>query len=280
MDRRVAARLRVLAVLVLAVVVTSAFGGDSTEVRHALVSEPAGAVEVWKDTATAELAFRFQGEDRVTILRGRFLFLIEGGRLIERSTYSASAQQWRRIHEEYGLTAGSTEAALAAGEIVVRPGLMNAPPPRWNGPGTYQSELHFGTDVQAQRRAAGFWAPSPGLKLDGLRMADAALLRIRGPWGADSGPVALLVYSADPAREGTGEPELGLDATPSTSSWGRSYAAFFAKSRTRLVGRAYDARLVPPQVILRHRGTYVAIVAHGWTPTQVQWRAILTRVVR
>ena len=250
-------------------------------VRHAVIVEPPVSIDLWQDTRSDETALRVQGDTTVTIMRGRVLLLVEDGVLTEHSVYPTAGLEWRRIHEQYGVTARQAAAALAAGSLVPRPALMDPPRPRSNGTNTYQIEVHFGTNVAKLRRAAHFWVPSPGLTLLGLKLADASLMTVLGPSRAVSGPLALVDYSADPAREGTGEHDLFFNVTPATSRIGQEDAAFYRKSRNRISGPGYQARFVNNgEPLFRHEGSYILIVPQNWTPTPTQWRVAVARAIR
>ena len=264
-------------VVLLAVCGSAASGGVQSSVRHALIPEQVATVEVWEDPITQTFAFQFQGDDTVEIVTARVVFRVEGSRLAERATYPTPAQALLQAEKRYRLTPDALEAALASGDLVERPALMNPPTPDSNGTSTFQTVTYFGGNVATQRRAVKFWIPSPGLHLLGLRLSQVALLRVYGPNLPDSGPVALLDYQATASAPNIA-PELTINSVPAGSAWGRSDMIFFEKSRVRLIGTGYDARLVPPQVILRHDGSYVSVFPHNWTPTRVQWRAMLARI--
>lgn len=261
----------------MAVCGSAASGGVRSSVRHALMPGRLATVEVWEDPITQTFAFQVQGDDTVDVVTARIAFRVEGGRLAERATYPTPAQALLRAEERYGLTPDALEAALASGDLVERPALMDPPPPDLNGPSTFQTVTYFGGNVAAQRRAVKFWIPSPGLHLLGLRLSQVALLRDYGPNVADTGPVALLDYQATTSAPKI-TPELTIESAPARTWWGQSNMAFFEKSRVRLIGPGYDARFVPPQVILRHNGSYVTVVPQVWFSVRARWRALLARI--
>jgi hypothetical protein len=251
---------------------------QSAKVEHAAIPHGQYVVEVWRDPVDGELTFRTGGSHDRAILRRLTLYHLIEGRLSSVVVFSAAAHAWRPIRLQYGLTPERVDAALAAGDRVDRPALMDVPSLD-RSTRQYFFAKDFGTDVRALRRAAGFPVPSPGLMLGGLRLADVFLGQSRGPRRlVDGGYVATLTYSATPDRLGTGERQLGVYAAPPGTSAADSYRMFFRSSRQRLVGPGYEALLTPDgQAILRYRGMYVLVFPQFDLPL-TELRAALSRV--
>jgi hypothetical protein len=201
-------------------------------------------------------------------------------RLAGVTVYQTQDDAWRPIQIRFGLTAGQVSQALAAGSLVPRPSLMDPlrPEPEVQ---SYVFDRDFGTNMRKLRQVAQFAVPAPGPLLAGLRLADAALVRVRGPGHAvDSGYVAGLTYSADPDQLGTGERELTVSAASPRLGAGANYAAEFSNGSARLVGPGYDARLTGSgSAILRYHRAYV-LVAPNWGLPSNQWRPLLSRIGR
>jgi hypothetical protein len=253
---------RVVAVMLGAVAVFAAVGAKAqvAQVQHATVPVGQYVVELWRDPADGELAFQLGGSDDWEILQRQTLYDLIDGRLNGVTVYSAAARAWRPIRSRFGLTPDQVDAALAAGDRVDRPELMDVP--RLDrSTRSYFFRKDFGTDVRALRKAARFPVPSPGLTLAGLRLADVSLGQSRVPGRlVDGGYVADLVYSATPDHLGTGERQLSVDAAPSGTAAADSYKRFFLAGGQWLARPGYDARLTPDgQAILRYRGLYVLV---------------------
>jgi hypothetical protein len=137
----------------------------------------------------------------------------------------------------------------------------------------------FGTNLKALRRTAGFAVPSPGLRLDGRKLAVVSLSRTVTT-NLDSGPLAVIVYSSDPARLGAGSSEIVINVAPPTTGVGQSYASFFAKSRRHVGGTGVDARLTSDgDAILRYHGSYVFVRLDGKS-SDGRWRTVLQRIAQ
>jgi hypothetical protein len=258
-----------------AVADTSTSGSHAAVVLHAQVSTPGGNLNLWQDTTTLELAVHLEGDDTTSLVEGHVLLLVESGVLTEWSTYVLIPDLWRRLMERYGINERQVQSALANGQRATRPALMSPPPSHWHGDSTYTTATHFGSEVGDLRRSVHFWVPSPGDQLLGMRVADAERLRVLGPAGTDSGLIATVIYSADPAREGTGERELLFETCSLTSSIGRSDAVLFSASHDRIVGPGFEARFVRGEPLLPHAASYLTVVPEGWVPTRAQWREAL-----
>jgi hypothetical protein len=253
---------------------------QAPQVQHAIVPVGDAVVELWRDPVDGELALQFQGSGDRTILRRRTLYHLIEGHLSNVTVYLTAADAWKPIRVRYGLTPEQIDAALGRGDSVARPQLMEVPKLDRATRG-YLYARDFGTDTGRLRKAARFSVPAPGPTLAGLRLARVGLLQSRGPGRLrDIGYVASLVYSATPDRIGTGERRLALDAASPRSGYGGSYRDFFVKSRTRIVGRGYDARLASDgRVILRYHGSYVLVDLNlDLSPGRL--RAVLSKIGR
>jgi hypothetical protein len=260
--------------------VTVGWQAQAPQVQHATVPLGQHAVEVWRDPTDGEVALQLEGADNWTILRRRTLYHTIEGHLSNVTVYLTAADAWKPIHLQYGLLPDQVDAALSGGDNVARPALMEVPRLDRATRG-YLYARDFATDTGRLRKAAHFPVPAPGPTLAGLRLADVSLFQLRGPGRlVDIGYVAYLVYSADPDRVGTGERMLGIDAASPRSGWGGSYRDSFIKSRTRLVGPGYDARLSSDgRAILRYHGSY-ALVAPNWDLTLGRLRTVLAKIGR
>jgi hypothetical protein len=263
---------------VAAVLLLAGWDTASTRVQHAAVSLGSHeghtfVVDVWRDPSNGETAFRFQGESDDDVLRGRTLASVSEGKLVDTTVYSTSSAAWKIVDARFGLTASRTHQALAAGDLVDRPALMTLPTADTSG-GDYVFVRDFGTDLAALRHAARFAVPSPGRRLDGLKLADASLDR----WlSGDPGYVADITY-ANSLRSGSDQILLNI-ALPSTTV-GSSYASLYGQSRERITGPGYEARRTSDgDLILRYHGSYVLVRIDG-SQTDARIRSILQRIAR
>jgi hypothetical protein len=145
----------------LAVVVMSGWRSQPAPVEHALVAVGKFSVEVWRDPADGELALQWQGADSWTLVRGRRVFRVIEGRLAQLEVYAATADLWRRIRAEYGLSPDQVDSALRSGDEVGRPSLMDVPSlDRPSRP--YLFVRDFGTKVSYCARRQIFPCPPPG----------------------------------------------------------------------------------------------------------------------
>lgn len=259
--------------------VAAGWGASSPSVRHASVRlehpGPGGlplVVDVWRDAADGELAFRLRGGGDVSLLRGRTIFDVVDGRLGDVTVYSRLRRAWNIIDARFGVTAARTSAALAAGETVARPALMTVPKP---DPYEYTFSRDFGANLAALRRAVRFAVPSPGPRLDGRALWDVLLSRTRTA-NADSGELGVIIYSSKPS----GDNQVLLNAASAENGNGVAYAGFFARSRRRVGGPGVDARLTDDgEAILRYHGSYVLVQLDG-RATESRWRSVLGRIAR
>jgi hypothetical protein len=275
---RVVSKVVAVGLVTAALLAAASSKAQSPQVQHAVVPVGRYLVELWRDPADSEVAFRLQGSEDWEIFRRQRLYDFVEGHVDSVSVYSTVNRGWKSIRLRYGVTQDQADAALAAGDRVDRPPLMEVP--RLDRtPRAYLFVRDFGTDVRALRKSARFPVPSPGLTLAGLRLADVALTQSRGPGRlVDGGYVANLFYSATPDRLGTGESHFAVEAASPRSSAGDSYKRSFLSSPRRLVGPGYEARLTSDgQAILRYHGIYVLLVPTFELPMS-ELRAALSQV--
>jgi len=113
---------------------------------------------VWKDNVTGEVAFQLEGDTDVLAVTGTTVAFMSKGVLSELATYRAVKRAWLVITARFGLTIEQTSAALARGEAVPRPTLMNIPRPDWLN-GSYARVIDFGADVGLSAEPFAFRYP-------------------------------------------------------------------------------------------------------------------------
>ncbi|HEY2542934.1 MAG TPA: hypothetical protein VGH92_07740 [Gaiellaceae bacterium] len=235
-------------------------------------------MELWGDPRTGEIALRREGESSVVIVQGKVVDHIDGGHLSELASYRRASAAWFPVRLRYGLTLAAARTALSAGERVSRPSLMTPPQPSWHL-STYTRVWDFDTDIDLLRRSVSLQLPSHiAVRVAGLRLADLAQVRTRGPGPRDTGLSAMITYSSAPTRLGTDDHELILNAAASSTEMGDTNAMLFKRTKNALFSRAYAARLVNDhQAIIQYRQTYIALTA-TWAPTRSAWRALLLQL--
>lgn len=252
-------------------------GASGGLVEHAVVTSAAEApaVQLWRDPSTGLVALQHDGEASLVLVQGRTVDHVDDGHLTELATYRSAHRAWAGVELRFALAQSTALAALAAGDQVRRPALMDVPRPSPDV--TFTRVWDYDTSLAALQRSVRFPVPAPGARLAGLQLADAARVRTRSA-AEDTGLTAMIAYSSDPARLGTDDRELILNAAPPTSGMGAANAALFKTLRDRMTGHGWEARFAKDgAAILRRRGSYVVVTA-SWAPTQAAWRAIFARI--
>jgi hypothetical protein len=192
-----------------------------------------------------------------------------GDGTVERTTYHGSeADLWRDLGLRFGVTKAAVQAA-AAGARTVSATVKPAPGEAGE---TETAEVHDYAGNAARLRAAfagpiGTLSPAP----KGFTLAKTTTFRLDRnsqsvKTSIDVGPVAHVVYSANPSRLGLGDSEILVDSAPLGSSFAagdRSLAASPGSALIPGVAAGSAVRIPSGQIIIFTTRLCVALTPQG-----------------